>query len=253
MRHECAGIVRAVKRRPSIALLVVVVAALSAGCTTFSDNDAAARVGDVEFTHDELVAELEELGATTDQVAQADIARGQISAWVAEQVTAAADPALAADAYAQGLLASGSICLDILAVATQADADAAVTDLTDGTPFADLFASANIEPSLAESNGRIGCLPLTELALDAGNPLVDSITEVNAASPYATAFLPGDAAAGAADLYVVSRFIPFDELGPEDIAIVAGALPADALGLDIYVDPRLGTYDAATATVIPLA
>ena len=66
------------KRRSPIALLAIAAATLTAGCTTFSDSDAAARVGDVEYTHDELVTELEELGATEEQLVVADVARGQV-------------------------------------------------------------------------------------------------------------------------------------------------------------------------------
>ncbi len=239
------------KRRSPIALLALAAATLAGGCTTISDSDAAARVDDVEFTHDELVAELKELGATPEQLAQADISRGQISAWIGERVTEAQDPSLVAEVYADGLFASGSICLEVIAADSQGAADEAVAALEGGASFADTFAAANTDPSLAETGGRIGCLPLAELDLAGGNPLVDSITDINADDPYAIAKLPGDATT--TDLYVVSRFVPYDELGPDETVVVAGAeLSADALGLDIYVDPRIGTYDNASGTVIPL-
>jgi hypothetical protein len=51
---------------------------------------------------------------------------------------------------------------------------------------------------------------------------------------------------------VVSRFIPYDELGPDETPIVNAALSTAALDLDIYVDPQIGTYDSTSATVIPL-
>ncbi len=242
------------KRRSPIALLALAVATLTAlttSCTTFSDSDAAARVGDVEFTHDELVAQLEELGVPPEQLAQADIARGQVSAWVAERVVEAQDPVLAAEIYADGLFASGSICLDVIATDSQAAADDAVAALESGTTFADAFAAANTDPSLAESLGRIGCLPLAELDLEGGNPLVDSITDINADNPYAIALLPGDAVNP--DLFVVSRFVPFDELGPDETPVVTGSVvSAEALGLDIYIDPRIGTYDDLSGSVVPL-
>ncbi len=239
------------KRRSPIALLVLAAATLAGGCTTFSDSDAAARVGDVEYTHDELVAELEELGATPEQLVQAEITRGQVSAWVAARVTEAQDPSLTSAVYADGLFASGSICLEVIAVDSQAAADEAVAALEEGTTFADAFAAANTDPSLAETGGRIGCLPLTELDVSGANPLVESITDLDADDPYAIAVLPGDATNP--DLFVVSRFIPYDELGPDETAVVVGAeLSADALGLDIYIDPRLGTYDNVSGTVIPL-
>lgn len=238
------------KRRSPIALLAIAAATLTAGCTTFSDSDAAARVGDVEYTHDELVTELEELGATDEQLLVADIARGQVGNWVNEQVAQISDPLLAEAAYAKGLFESGSICLNVVATASPADADAVVVQLSGGTSFAEVFAASNVDPTLAQSDGRIGCLAISELAIGVDNPLVDSITTINADDPYAVAVLPGPTPDE--DLYVVSRFIPYDELGPDETPIVAAALSADALGVDIYVDPRIGTYDSESATVIPL-
>jgi hypothetical protein len=239
-----------VNRRTPIVLLVIAAATLTAGCTTLSDGDAAARVGDDEYSHDDLVAELEALGATDEQLAQADIARGQVSAWIAERVSAASDPALAEAAYEKGLFASGSICLEVVATAAQADADAVVAELEAGASFDEIFAASNVDDALATSNGRIGCLPISDLALGVDNPLVDSITTINADDPYATAVLPG--AAPGDELYVVSRFIPYAELGPDETPVVTASLGADALGLDVYVDPQIGTYDSASATVIPL-
>lgn len=244
-----ACIVVAVKRRTPLALIAVVAASLT-GCSTFTDNDAAARVGDVEYSHDDVVADLEALGATPEQLATADIARGQVASWIAGQVAESADPSLAEDAYAKGLFESGSICLDVLATASQADADAVVADLEAGTSFDDAFAASNTDPALSDTGGHIGCLALAELAIGVGNPLVDSITTINAADPLTTAVLPG--ATADTDLYIVSRFVPYEELGPDETPIVAASLPVDALDLDIYVDPQIGTYDSASGTVIPL-
>jgi hypothetical protein len=244
------GIVVAVKRRSPITLLLLAAATLTAGCTTFSDNDLAARVDDVEYSRDDLVADLEDLGKTDEQLATGDIARSQVGAWIAERVGEASDPTLAEAAYAKGLFESGSICLEVVATSAQADADAVVLALEDGTNFADVFAASNVDDALAQSDGRIGCLAYAELALGGDNPLVESIIAINANDPYATAVLPG--ATPGEDLYVVSRFIPYDELGPGETPVVIAALNADALDLDIYVDPQIGTYDSASATVIPL-
>ena len=249
-RRTATDSVQLVNRRLMTILLPLAAASLTAGCTTFSDADLAARVGDSEYGRDELVADLEELGATDEQLASADIARGQVGAWVAERVSEASDPALAEAAYEKGLFASGSICLQVVATSTQADADAVVAELEAGASFDQVFAASNVDDALATSNGRIGCLPIADLALGVDNPLVDSITTINADDPYATAVLPG--AVPDDELYVVSRFIPYAELGPDEIPIVTASLGADALGLDVYVDPQIGTYDSASATVIPL-
>lgn len=238
-------------RRSPIALLALAAATLAGGCTTLSDSNDAARVDDATYTRDELVTELEELGASPEQLVQADLVRAQVSAWVAEQVTAAQDPSLLSEAYAEGLAASGSICVELIALASRADAEVAVVALDDGTPFSEVFTASNSDPSLDATAGRVGCLALAELDIDGGNPLVDSIVDMNAANPHAIALLPGETAE--TDLYVVSRFIPFDELGPDETPTVTSAqLSADDLGLDIFIDPHIGTYDNATGAVIPL-
>ena len=244
------GNVVAVKRRSPIILLILASAALIAGCTTISDNDLAARVDGAEYTRNELVAELRELGATDEQLINADIARGQVSGWITERVSEASDPTLVADAYANGVLKSGSVCLEAVGVPTRAEAEAVIDELESGASFTDIFAPFNVNDQLAQTDGRIGCLTITQLPLGVNDPLADSITALNANAPYATAIIPNAASDG--DLYVVSRFIPYRELGPDDTPIVAEALGADTLGLDIYVDPQIGTYDNTTATVIPL-
>jgi hypothetical protein len=240
----------AVKRRSPIIPLILASAALIAGCATISDNDLAARVDGAEYTRDELVAELRELGATDEQLINADIARGQVSGWITERVSEASDPTLVADAYANGVLKSGSVCLEAVGVPTRAEAEAVIDELESGASFTDIFAPFNVNDQLAQTNGRIGCLTITQLPLGVNDPLADSITALNANAPYATAIIPN--AESNEDLYVVSRFIPYRELGPDDTPIVAEALGANSLGLAVYVDPQIGTYDNATATVIPL-
>ena len=216
----------------------------------FSDNDLAARVDDAEYSRDELVTELQELGATDEQLTAADIARSQVSAWIADRVSEASNPTLAAAAYANGVFESGSICVEAVGISTPAEAESVIVELEDGADFADIFASSNVNEQLAQSDGRIGCLTIAQLPLGVDDPLAESIAMLNANEPYATAIIPDAGPDG--NLYVVSRFIPYNELGPDDTPIVSRALGADSLGLDVYVDPQIGTYDNATATVIPL-
>ena len=53
-------------------LSVAAVAALTAGCSTFSDSNNVARVGDATLTSDDFQAQLTELGAPSDQLLPAD-------------------------------------------------------------------------------------------------------------------------------------------------------------------------------------
>jgi PPIC-type PPIASE domain len=78
-----------IRRLPAV-LLALALAAVVAGCTTFSDNDAAARVDDVELTD----AQLEELvGIYPDpetgavgEVTSGDAVRSAMTFWVQAQV-----------------------------------------------------------------------------------------------------------------------------------------------------------------------
>lgn len=59
-------IVGNVKRRLLTILLPLAAATLGAGCTTFTDNDAALRVNDVEYSHDDLDGVLQAVGVSGD-------------------------------------------------------------------------------------------------------------------------------------------------------------------------------------------
>ena len=57
-----ACIVVRVKRRLLTILLPLAAASLTAGCATFTDNDVAARVNDVEYSHEQLSGILDAIG-----------------------------------------------------------------------------------------------------------------------------------------------------------------------------------------------
>ena len=68
------------RRVPRRALAPLALMLLTAGCTTFSDNDAVARVGNVELSRAELDDQLAELGLeATDEAVPAAFARPSIS------------------------------------------------------------------------------------------------------------------------------------------------------------------------------
>ena len=223
---------------------------LGAGCTTFTDNDAVARVGDVEFSSTELRERADARGAPQDEALDANAVRDEISAWIISQLPTDNDPILAAASYARGVRASGSICVDVLVVDSQDAVAAALEELNGGVDFGVVFATRNIDPSLANDQGSLGCLEAPLLPFGAGNPFVDSLLDLDAEHPYGSTELVGNE--GDPAVYAVSRFVPFDELGPEDTPIVVQSLTPDALGIDVYVDPRYGTYDELSGNVIAL-
>jgi hypothetical protein len=88
------AIVIAVKRRLLTILLTLAAASLTAGCTTFTDNDVAARVNDVEYSHDDLSGIIDAIGipeeSTTDlgtirSVATTLILAGALNDYFGEQ------------------------------------------------------------------------------------------------------------------------------------------------------------------------
>lgn len=72
--------------RLTIAVPVVAFALVGAGCTTFSDQDAIARVGDVELDDATLDEILPLVGAGVPADQQADATRAAISVWLEAQV-----------------------------------------------------------------------------------------------------------------------------------------------------------------------
>lgn len=233
-------------RRLLTILLPLAASTLAAGCTTFSDNDAVARVNDVELSADSL-AEL--VGAPDGVAVDANAARVQIQAWVQEEVGRFADPTKAPDAYRKGVQASGSVCIQVAVVDTEEIARNGVADLEGGVEFATFFAESNVNPAIADE-GRLGCAPGSELPFGEGDPLIDSLLSLSAVSPYSIATL--SSGTDLPDLFTVSRFVPYDELLDADRQVVADSLTADALGIDIYVDPRYGTYDSLSGSVLAL-
>lgn len=67
-------------------LLPLAVASLTAGCTTFSDGDAVARVGDQELSTDELEVYRKLVGGTPENADDAQLSRDAISIWSEIQV-----------------------------------------------------------------------------------------------------------------------------------------------------------------------
>jgi hypothetical protein len=225
-------------------------ATLGSGCTTFTDNDAVARVGDVELSSDELRARADASDAPRGVALDANFVRQEIGSWVDEQIAAGVDPAVAAATYPQGLLVSGSVCFQVIVVENVQSAADGVDELLAGADFATVFAARNIDPSLATEEGRFGCVPADQLPLGTGNAFVDALAGLDSDSEFAWVELPANPDEPV--LGAVIRFLPYEELGPDETPIVLANLPADAQEVDIYIDPRYGTYDAAAGVVVAL-
>jgi len=239
--------VRGVLRRSVTVLFAVGLMAVTAGCTTFSDNDAVARVGDTELTREAFETQLTDLGVTPTDVISADAVRGEITNWILEQLAALPvdEEALAAD-YDAGIDTSGALCVAAMVVADEATAAEVQGELEDGAAFADLFAANNLDQQLATTGGALPCLTAADIEAADGVPFLDVAVGLDATNR--SGFAPLVDEAGTEVAWVILEFRPFAELTAEDVAEVSSGRAT----ADVHVDPRYGTFDQLSARVVPL-
>lgn len=244
------GSLPVVLRRSLTLLLPVALAFVAAGCSTFSDNDAVARVGDVELSQDDFEQQLVDLGVTDGDVVPLDPVRGEITRWIQDQLV---DDSMIAELYGAGPSTSGVVCIAAIVVEDETIADDAVAQLDGGASFDEVYAAVNIDPTLDADGGALPCIGSADLDASAGIPLIDTATQLSDAAPNAVAPLLDDA--GSPLAFAVISFRPFDELTETDLADVAASMDVSdqLVDADVYVDPRYGTFDTETAQVVGLS
>lgn len=219
-------------RRLTVVFAVVAAAATLSSCATFSDNDAIARVGDEELSRADLA---DDTGDATD----AGSVRAAISAWIGSRLPQPnADDYLAR--YAAGPVESRVACLNVIAVATPERAEEARRRLLAGEAFA-MVAADELE------SANVGCVAL-DSGLDQADPAIaEALLALTFDDPIRV--LPRtDPEQGDFQLLIQLRNandVTVDELS----AVVLPPAPAD---VDVYVDPRYGTWDRLTRRVVPL-
>lgn len=251
-----SGSVRRVNRRFSLVLSVATIAALTTGCATFSDSGNVARVGDVTLTDADFQAQLTELGAPSDQPLPGEATRAQISTWIGEQLAGADTPGVSTEAaavlYDAGLESGGTVCVNGIVVEDETTAVRVAGELDGGAAFVELLATENLDPSLGEAGGDIGCITSDQVAEAVDVEFVQVIGTLTADNPLDVSPLLDTT--GAEFAWVVLAFRSFADLSPTDVDTVTTAIDATArlATADVFVDPRYGTFDAATGQVIPL-
>lgn len=250
-----------VHRRAQTILTAVAVASIAAGCSSL-DTDTVARVGDTEFTQDEL----DELLSAQQANGNVDAARGAISNWifettvekglVTEELLAGVPEDRLVPAYGDGIAVAGITCPTILVVASPEAGNDAVEQLAGGGDVLDVIEEFNIDPQLAEAGGRAGCFPADQFdPASSDTPEVQALFALDADDPFASVPTPSpDGTTGA----LVIGFRPFDDLDPNEAEQVLQAL-RQTVGLrllvddiDIDVDSRYGTFDVDRGGVVPL-
>ena len=230
-------------------LLPLALAAVAAGCGTFSDNNAIARVNDTELSQDEFEQQLSDLGVTDQDVVPLEPARAEITRWIQ---SALVDEDQIAALYDAGPTTSGIACIKAIVVEDTAAADGTIAELASGTSFETVFGAANIDPSIAADLGTLPCIPREGLDTSEEVPLIAATLRLSASELVASAPLVDET--GTTLAYAVIVFRPYEDLGFEEIDVVAASVDVSSqfADADIYVDPRYGTFDAATGLVIAL-
>lgn len=265
------GRLSGVLTRVSLALVAVLAVA---GCATFTDNDLAARVGDTELTQDQYAtlardrlgddvteadtntslqvlslflvtelagADLDALGVDRPGLDGADLSDLEAlesaynltaEGWLSLPAEVLADDRLAAH-YAADPTES-LVCTAHILTDTREQADAATARLADGEDFGAVASELSLDPGSAANGGQLGCIPLAEFQASLVPEYVDAALAAEVDVPTE----PVESEFG----YHVIRLLPLDELAAADVQTLRFGALSD--WYDVYLDPRLGQWDA---------
>jgi hypothetical protein len=229
--------------RPASRLLLLATAVLSlSACTTFTDDNVAARVGDVELSYSDFERRVRSVDDSGADAIPGDLGRGVVANWIALEL--ARDSGLL-ERYEAGPQESGVLCVFAVNVADAAAADAAVASLRAGADWDEFVTETD---PLARLSGRQECLPTTAIG-----DLISQIGTATTDDPYRALTFPTPS-------FAVIRIQPVDELSGFELLQVTQALDPDlvdsivdtATEADVYVDPRLGQFNPVQFSVTPL-
>lgn len=273
------------RRFVRLTLLAAGAVALS-GCATVADADVAARVGDEELSNEQLsTIAREQLGDdeavradmqtvvgilnnwVLDQVLRADLAsngtpldapEGELTlesltasinesfqSWQQVPPTPIPDDAVRAG-YERGPVESSIVCPAHVLVDDEATADEVLDLLDDGAGFADTAAEYSVDTS-AENGGNLPCGSTGDFAAQYIPEFVEAALEAEIGVPVG----PVASQFG----YHVIMLRPFDDVAPEELASVLATpqvrFDFASSDLDVFVDPRYGTFEASSG-IVPL-
>jgi hypothetical protein len=183
--------------------------------------------------------------------------RQAYSAQLADIAVPAGD--LSSEQYDTDPASFGVLCFRVILAADSAAGNDVVEALEAGEPFAEVGEQYSVDPGFAETGGSPTgdpdqtCIPVSDVR-GVGPELSVPLLDARPGEPIG----PIETQGGVLVLVVDS----FDDAGPSVAALYATP-PSDAsvgqlmfdgwlLGADIAVNPRVGRWDAATATVVTL-
>jgi parvulin-like peptidyl-prolyl isomerase len=151
------------------------------------------------------------------------------------------------EAYAERSPALQQLCVSLLLVETEQDAQAAYDRVLGGEAFADVAREVSIDPATAESGGEAGCASAAEVAQSFGPTAPET--------PVGVPFEPLQFTQGWAVAVITGRQVPpIEEVGEslrQELVQARRAELATEVAADVEVDPRFGTWDASTGIVVP--
>jgi hypothetical protein len=231
----------AVKR--SFPALIAAAGLALSGCATFTDADVAARVGDAELDYDEFEDRLAQISESSGDRIVGENGRAVVSNWVALELAGLAG---LVELYTAGPAESGVLCVSAVNVADTAAADDAVADLRGGADWAEFVTATDSSVAL---DGRQPCFPTSDLA-----DLSDQVAGMTVDNPYVALSFPNGAGAVVLQMQQVTQVSGFELLqvyqtiDPDLVDEIVDSA-ADA---DVYVDPKLGSFDPELFGVAPL-
>lgn len=225
-----------------LALFAAIAVALS-GCATFTDDNVAARVGDTALSYDEFADRFGQTNETEGDRIPAEAGRSIVSNWIALELSR---PAGILDLYSEGPIASGVLCAWVVGVPNAEAATAAIADLSGGADWGQFVTDTQPEAVL---DGRIECLPTSELGEDA-----NQLAAMEADNPYVALTFPDGSGAFVIRMQQLSDVNGFELLrvyqtiDPELVDTIIDS----ANDADVYVDPSIGAFDVERFGVAPL-
>lgn len=247
-------------------LLPLAAASLTAGCTTFSDADAVARVGETELSTEELDDLLAAQQIPEEARGDLDLVRPVISGWIeqtavenglfsAELIEAIPEERLIG-LYDQGLEVAGVTCVRLIVTSSVDSAADAADRLRAGDDFLAVFDEENTDPQLGAVNGDAGCFDRNQFGgVEEQPPEIAALFSLDAENTIASSE-SFNADGSPAGLVLVYRSAD-DLAAAEREQVVSILRQTNGVGLvvddlDIYVASRYGTFDLASASVVPL-
>ncbi|HEY5664301.1 MAG TPA: peptidylprolyl isomerase [Ilumatobacter sp.] len=157
--------------------------------------------------------------------------------------------------YADDPARIGMLCMRHILVETEAEADAVIDELAGGADFATLALERSIDPTVADNAGALGsatndCVPLKTL-------LPNFAPEFTRRALTAREGVPAEPVETQFGWHVILQR-PWDEVAASVLGLYApgdaGSYLFDGFAVtsSVTIDPRFGTWDQLTSTIVPI-